>query len=511
MPAVQIDSTLSPTERSAYEMDLMQGALRLLFVSPERLASGDFCALLQRARIHTFAIDEAHCISHWGHDFRPDYRQLGKLKELFPEASLHGYTATATEAVRQDICQELHLKSPVVLVGNFDRPNLTYRVMPRVDEYRQIMDVLARHKGEAGIIYCIRRNDVDELNQILRSAGIRSSAYHAGMDKDQRSDAQEAFAAEKCDVIVATVAFGMGINRSNLRFVIHAAMPKSIEHYQQETGRAGRDGLEAECVLLHGADDLMTWKRIMARSNDGAAGDPNHLKVSYKHLDDIDRYCRGIRCRHRTLVQHFGQAYPFPGGADQAGSSDSAASLGCAACDVCLGDAEPVPDATLLAQKILSCVARVQERFGVNHVVSVLRGENLEKIRSLEHDKLSTFGLLRDHDSDVLRDWIHQLVSQGVLLRDGDEYPILKLNSASCEEMNKQRTDRHLRRKPEETVGKTRADTDACEGVERGLFEQYLRPPAPRAGGTGRRAPAHGFPRRHLAARHGPGSHVVYR
>lgn len=454
--AAQIDSSLSSTERSAYEMDLMQGEVRLLFVSPERLAVPDFCRLLQRVDVTNFAIDEAHCISHWGHDFRPDYRQLGRLRELFPRASLHGYTATATERVRQDICQQLHLNDPLVLVGSFDRPNLTYRILPRLDEFAQIREVLDRHKGEAGIIYCIRRTDVDNLAAALRGQGIRAVAYHAGLDKDARQKAQEAFKTERCDLVVATVAFGMGIDRSNIRFVIHAAMPKSIEHYQQETGRAGRDGLEAECVLLHGAADFMTWKRIMTRPReDGAPLDPEHQAIALKHLDDIDKYCRGAVCRHRALVSYFGQKYEPEG---------------CAACDICLGDTEPVAECLVIAQKILSCVARVQERFGAGHVVSVLRGEKTERIRSLGHDKLSTYGLLREHDKQVLRDWVHQLVSQGVLAQEGDEYPILKLNEGSWQVMKKERTIRLIQRARKESK-RSKADTESWEGVDRDLFE----------------------------------------
>ena len=270
-------------------------------------------------------------------------------------------------------------------------------------------------------------------------------------------------------MIVATVAFGMGINRSNIRFVIHAAMPKSIEHYQQETGRAGRDGLEAECVLLPGPSDLMTWKFIMEKASEEAPVDPAYLKHAFQHLNDMDRYCRGLTCRHRALVEYFGQQY-VP--AQPADSGEGAAGLGCAACDLCLGDAEPVPDSLVLAQKLLSCVARVQERYGLNHVVSVLRGENLDKILSLGHDKLSTFGLLREHDREELREWLQQLIGQGVLVREGNDYPILKLNAASWEVMKKQRPVRLLRRRATEQTRKSRAAAESWEGVERDLFDR---------------------------------------
>ena len=376
--AATIDSSLSAAERFSYEMDVRQGEIRLLFLSPERLVQTDFYRVLQQIDVRTFAIDEAHCISHWGHDFRPEYRQMSRLREFFPQAAVHAYTATATEQVRQDIIAQLALKDPVVLVGKFDRPNLIYRILPRHEVLKQTLDVLERHEGEAGIIYCLRRRDVDELAASLQKKHIKARAYHAGMSGDERQRAQEAFASEQADVIVATVAFGMGIDRSNVRFVLHTAMPKSLEHYQQETGRAGRDGLEAECVLLYSGGDMFSLRSMLEKSAK-EAGNEAHLPGVLRHLDDMDRYCRGAMCRHSALVRYFGQTY----------EGDT-----CNACDVCLGDTESVPDATVVAQKILSCVARVKERFGIGHVAAVLRGENTENVRNRGHDKLTTFGLL---------------------------------------------------------------------------------------------------------------------
>ena len=382
--------------------------------------------------IRTFAIDEAHCISHWGHDFRPEYRQLQTLPQGFPPHAslLHAYTATATEKVRSDIAQQLGLVKPAVLIGNFDRPNLNYRILPRLDLIRQVQEVLERHKGEAGILYCLRRKDVDELTATLRGSGKKALPYHAGLDKEIRRKTQDAFAAEECDLVVATVAFGMGIDRSNVRFVLHAGMPKSLEHYQQETGRAGRDGLEAECVLLHSGSDFMTWEFLIQKGAKESDADPSFLTSSMQHLKDIDRYCRGAVCRHKSLVEYFGQVYTAPT---------------CGACDVCLGDMEEVPEAVVIAQKIISCVARVKEGFGVAYVSSVLRGENLEAMRGRGHDQLSTFGLLREHEKTEIRDWIYQLIGQGLLLQVGDEYPLLKMNSASWEILKNQRKCRLVR------------------------------------------------------------------
>jgi ATP-dependent DNA helicase RecQ len=465
VPAIRIDSSLSPEERFINELEVREGNIRLLFVSPERLVLTDFCGLLRRAGVRTFAIDESHCISHWGHDFRPEYRQLSRIKELFPEASVHAYTATATEQVRKDIAEQLCLRSPEVLVGSFDRPNLTYRVLPRHNLTKQVLDVLDRHAGEAGIIYCLRRLDVDELAALLQQKGYKARAYHAGLSSEERKAAQDAFAAEACDLIVATVAFGMGIDRSNLRFVLHTAMPKSVEHYQQEAGRAGRDGLEAECVLLHSGGDFVSWKRILEKSAQEPGVDPSFLPSALRHLDDIDRYCRGVVCRHKALVEYFGQAFE---------------ALACGACDLCLGDTEALADALIVAQKILSCVARVEERFGAGHVISVLRGEDNEKVRKFGHDRLSTYGLLRDHSTADVRDWIHQLLSQKVLaqemliLSSGQQVPLLKLNEASWEVMRGQRPVRLLqlvRRKKGEKAERSQADAVSWEGVDRGLFD----------------------------------------
>jgi ATP-dependent DNA helicase RecQ len=454
IPAVQIDSSLTSNERYQYEQDILQGAVRLLFVSPERLVLTDFCNLLRRIGVKTFAIDEAHCISHWGHDFRPEYRQLDRLRDHFPDASIHAYTATATERVRDDVIKQLGLRNPAVLVGNFDRPNLTYRVLPRLDMTKQILEVLERHKKEAGIIYCIRRVDVDDLADRLKKQGVSALPYHAGMTPDVRRSTQEAFATEKCDVIVATVAFGMGIDRSNIRFVLHAAMPKSIEHYQQETGRAGRDGLEAECVLLHSSADTVTWKSLITRSATEAGADPEFIASAHRHIDDMDRYCRGAVCRHAALVRYFGQEYP---------------NTECNACDMCLGDTEPVPDAQVMAQKILSCVARVKESFGINHVIGVLRGENTVNIRKWYHEELSTYGLLKGQSKVDLRDWVYQLIGQEVLVQEGSDYPILRLNPASWEVMKGSRSVRLVQlKRDQETKG---TSPGSWEGVDRELFD----------------------------------------
>jgi ATP-dependent DNA helicase RecQ len=457
--AAQLDSTQSDAERWACEMDLRQGDVRLLFVSPERLIQTDLYKLLQKVGVHTFAIDEAHCISHWGHDFRPEYRQLADLRVHFPQASFHGYTATATEQVRRDIVHQLQLRDPLVLVGDFDRANLTYRVLPRHDLMRQVSEVLARHPDEAGIVYCLSQRDVEELAAKLQKQSVYALPYHAGLPGPVRQATQEAFIREECNVVVATVAFGMGIDRSNVRFVLHTSMPKSLEHYQQEAGRAGRDGLEAECVLLYSGSDFLRWKRILEKQAQENQWPADLLASALKHIDEMDRYARGASCRHRALVEHFGQTYPAPA---------------CHACDLCLGDTEEVPDAAVVAQKILSCVARVKEGYGIGHVIDVLKGKDSERIRQKGHDQLTTFGLLAPHSQADIRDWVYQLLGQGVLAQVGDEYPVLKLNAHSWEVMRGQRSVRLIRlvrKKKGEKPQRSRTDTTSWEGVDRELFE----------------------------------------
>jgi len=408
--ASYLNSTLQPSERDAVLASVREGRCRLLYVSPERIVgegSAPLRRLLQQSGIRFVAVDEAHCISQWGHDFRPEYRQLGRLREDFPSASLHAFTATATERVRRDIVTELRLQDPAVLVGAFDRPNLTYRVLRRGHLHTQLTDVLARHDGESGIIYCSSRREVESLAAWLQEAGLRAVPYHAGLDDDVRSRHQEAFLDEHVDIVVATVAFGMGIDRSNVRFVIHAGAPRSLEHYQQESGRAGRDGLPAECVLIHSGSDYVRWKQMLEANGEWTDSSRSLLR-------DIERYAAGTRCRHRSLVEYFGQTYD---------------GTECGACDWCLKELDAVADSQTIARKILSCVARVKQTWGSGHVADVLAGRATEKVVSAGHAQLSTFGLLKDETLSAIRAYIEQLVGIGALARHGDPYPVLKLTA----------------------------------------------------------------------------------
>ncbi|HBH04049.1 MAG TPA: DNA helicase RecQ [Candidatus Rokubacteria bacterium] len=408
--AAYLNSSQRRDERAAVERDLLRARVTLLYVAPERLAAPGFAEALRRVDPAFFAVDEAHCISQWGHDFRPEYRQLRVLRETFPERAIHAYTATATPPVRADIVAELRLRDPELLVGPVDRPNLVYRVEPRVDRLRQVLAVIDRHRGQAGIVYCIRRAEVDELSRALVRRGLRAVPYHAGLADAERRVNQDAFVAERADIVVATVAFGMGIDRSNVRYVLHAGMPKSIEHYQQEAGRAGRDGLEAECVLLWSGADYGLWRSVLE-------SEPATPPEAVRKLGQILGFCQDAGCRHRALVGYFGQEYTPPG---------------CGACDVCLGEIAVADDSPAIARKILAGVAALRGRFGAGHVAEVLAGASTERIRALGHDRLAVHGTLGDVDRQQIRAWIDQLLGQGHLERSGGEYPTVGLTPSGA-------------------------------------------------------------------------------
>ncbi|NOT45282.1 MAG: DNA helicase RecQ [Acidobacteria bacterium] len=453
------NSSLTGAEKNAVVAGLREGRYRLLYVSPERLVGegGEgFLSLLASCGVSFVAVDEAHCISQWGHDFRPEYRQLARLRHFLPGVSLHAFTATATAQVRRDIATQLGLREPLELVGAFDRPNLLYRVLPRAVLKRQILDVLARHRREAGIVYCTSRREVDALAAWLSSEGIPARPYHAGLTDSERSAHQQAFLSEHIDVIVATVAFGMGIDRSNVRFVVHAGAPRSVEHYQQEAGRAGRDGLEAECLLIYSSADFMRW-RVMLESS-GELSD-----ASRTLLQQMERYAAGVGCRHRHLAEYFGDRYE---------------TTGCGACDYCLGELEPADTPVTLARQILSCVARVGQRFGATHVASVLRGHASDQVVSWGHERRSTFGLLPRASVAELRGYIQQLLGLGLLRMTDDAYSALALtpkgltllrDEHSCPGLTLARQ-RAPRRDAPRAV--SRAEAASWDGVDRDLFER---------------------------------------
>ena len=452
------NSSLASEQKADVARGVREGRFRLLYVAPERLV-GDgadgFLNLLSSRPVSFIAVDEAHCISQWGHDFRPEYRQLARLRDRWPAIGLHAYTATATARVRRDIVAQLGLRNATELVGSFDRPNLVYRVLARSSLKAQILDVLERHRGQAGIVYCSSRKEVDALAQWLSDTGWRARPYHAGMADDDRHRNQDAFLNEEIDLMVATVAFGMGIDRSDVRFVIHAGAPQSLEHYQQESGRAGRDGLEAECVLIASGADFLKWRMMLEKSGELSDARRGLLR-------DMERYAASVGCRHKRLVSYFGETF---------------AKDDCGACDYCLGELESVPDSTTVARKILSCVARVGQRFGSAHVTNVLRGSDSEQVRSRGHHELSVFGLMKDATIDELRGYIDQLLAHDLLQQAGDEYPILQITAeglallkdagagAALSLARQKRPDRRLPKR-------ARVETEGWEGVDRDLFEE---------------------------------------
>jgi ATP-dependent DNA helicase RecQ len=459
VPAALYNSTLGADEKAAVSAGLRENRYRLLYVSPERLAgegSDGFLARLNRSDVRFVAVDEAHCISQWGHDFRPEYRQLGRLRSVFPSVSLHAFTATATARVRRDITTQLALRDALELVGSFDRPNLIYRVLARATLKRQILDVLARRQGQAGIIYCTSRREVDALAAWLTESGVRARPYHAGLSDAERSRNQDAFLDEHADIVVATVAFGMGIDRSDVRFVVHAGAPQSLEHYQQESGRAGRDGLEAECVLIYSTADFLKWRVMLERN--GELTDARRAL-----LRDIERYAAGVGCRHRHLLGYFGQSYDRPD---------------CGACDYCLDELETVSDPVVLARKILSCVARVGQRFGATHVTNVLRGSENDQVTARRHDALSTFGLLKDASVPEVRAYIEQLTAHGLLRQTDAEFPVLELTETGVVLLKDPSSQPGLalarQRRPtrDRVPRRARVEAETWQDVDKDLFER---------------------------------------
>ena len=449
--AACLNSSMDPAERREVYEDLRAGELDLLYVAPERLVQSNMLDTLVEANVSLVAVDEAHCISQWGHDFRPEYRQLKMLKETLPGTAIHAYTATATQQVRDDIVEELGLEEPEMLVGSFDRPNLSYKVMVRDGVADQISAIMDRHPGESGIVYCISRRDVEKTSEQLNQRGYHTRPYHAGMDDQQRKANQDAFIAERVETIVATVAFGMGIDKSNVRYVVHAAMPKSLEGYQQETGRAGRDGLEAECCLLYTGGDYGRWRAIL----EGSDSEPT--EGAWRSLQAMQEFAGSVVCRHSSLVEYFGQSL----------DGDN-----CGACDVCLGELDQVDDALEIGQKILSSVVRQDQRFGADYTVKVLRGSSDQRILDNRHDDLSTYGLLADSDVRAVRGWVEQLVAQGFLAKTG-EYNVLMVTESGRSLLRGDVTPRLLKPAARAAkVRKSRAHDDSWEGVDRDLFER---------------------------------------
>ncbi|MFT4257467.1 MAG: DNA helicase RecQ [Pseudoxanthomonas sp.] len=417
--AEYLNSTLDADSAAQVERDLLAGKIDLLYVAPERLLTPRFLSLLDQARVALFAIDEAHCVSQWGHDFRPEYRELTVLHERWPAVPRIALTATADPPTQREIAERLQLEGARRFVSSFDRPNIRYQVVQKHDSRRQLLDFLQGHRDEAGIVYAMSRRKVEETAAFLAEKGINALPYHAGLPAEVRAANQRRFLREDGIVMVATIAFGMGIDKPDVRFVAHVDLPKSLEGYYQETGRAGRDGEASDAWLCYGLGDVVLLKQMIEQ---GEAGE-ERKRLERAKLDQLLSYCESIDCRRRVLLAGFGETYP-------AGH--------CGNCDNCLQPAETW-DATVAAQKALSCVYRSGQRFGAAHLIDILRGSDNEKIRQFGHQRLSTYGIGADLDANAWRGVFRQLVAGGLLAVDAEGYGGLYLTDASRDVLKGQR------------------------------------------------------------------------
>jgi ATP-dependent DNA helicase RecQ len=409
--ATLLNSSIDGAESRARLQGLRQGDFRLLYVAPERLMLPGFVSDLKQWNVNLFAIDEAHCISEWGHDFRPEYRQLAQLREMFAEVPLMALTATATERVRADIVKHLRLREPSCYVASFNRPNLTYRVERKSAGYEQLLDFVRARATESGIIYCQARKSAETLAARLTSDGVNAKPYHAGLTTQERTRHQDLFLRDEVRVICATIAFGMGINKPNVRFVAHYDLPKNIEGYYQETGRAGRDGLPSDCLLLFGAGDVVKYAQFIDEKPSA------EQRIAREQLQQIARYAEISTCRRAALLAYFGETLE---------------EKNCGGCDNCLAPRETF-DGTIAAQKLLSCVYRIRQRsgfgVGLNHVVEVLVGAETEKVRKWGHDQLSTYAIGKEHSRPEWQAIARELIRLGHLRQTADRLSILELTT----------------------------------------------------------------------------------
>lgn len=408
--AAFLNSTQSQSEQVYIMQQLRNNQLKLLYLAPERLLGNEiqFIHFLKEIQVSLFAIDEAHCISQWGHDFRPEYLVLGELKKHFTNIPTLALTATADELTRNDIIDKLQFTHYRLFENSFNRPNIAYYIKPKKNFYTDLRKYLDQHKTDSGIIYCLSRNGTEELAKDLIDDGFNAAAYHAGLDKSIREERQEQFLRDDINIMVATIAFGMGINKSNVRFVVHADLPKNIEGYYQETGRAGRDGLNSEAILYYSAGDVLKLKSFAK-----VEGNENQSKIMLQKLDKMSRLCEIKTCRRKYLLNYFGEEAPDF----------------CGSCDTCLNKPD-LKEATIIAQKILSTVARLNQAFGIRYVADILRGSNNEKIRN-EHKQLTVYGIGKDLPKEEWLHYIKELVHFGYLQTSDAEYPVLQLTAKS--------------------------------------------------------------------------------
>jgi len=470
VPAVALNSTLNADQQREIADRLRRGEIKLLYLAPERLVQPRMLAFLQRLPVALFAIDEAHCVSQWGHDFRPEYLQLGQLAELFPEVPRVALTATADKRTREEIAQRLHLGQAQHFLSSFDRPNIFYRIVLKDQPRRQLLGFLSERRGEAGIIYCLSRRKVEETAIFLAEQGFPALPYHAGLPNEQRSLHQRRFLNEEGLIMVATIAFGMGIDKPNVRFVAHLDLPKSLEAYYQETGRAGRDGLPAEAWMAYGLQDVLLLKQMLANSE----GDDRHKRVEQHKLEAMLALCEETRCRRQALLAYFDEVLPEP----------------CGHCDICVEGIETW-DATEPARQALSAVYRSGQRYGVGHLMDILLGRENDRVRSLGHQHLSVFGIGKALSEADWRSVFRQLIARGLVDVDLDGHGALRL-ADSCRPLLRGEASLELRRdlSPRQRPSKTtasaasqlvkpeeRSQWEALRSLRRKLAEEHSVPP----------------------------------
>lgn len=444
-----INSTLTPFEIYEIQTKAQQGQVKILYVAPERLVTRSFLDFLRQLDVSLIAIDEAHCISEWGHDFRPDYRNLKILRQDFSEVPMIALTATATKKVRGDILEQLQIPRAQTFISSFNRPNLTYVVQHKKQAFQNLLELLKKYKNQPTIVYCISRKDTENLAARLREQGFQALPYHAGLEHDTRRVTQEKFIRDQVLIVVATIAFGMGIDKPDIRLIVHFDMPKTLEGYYQETGRAGRDGLPSECVLFYSYGDKRKHDFFIQQIEN-----PLERRRAQEKLAQVIRFCESLSCRRKFLLKYFAEDF----------LQDN-----CQSCDTCLSPRESF-DATEIAQKILSAVVRVGERFGASYIIEVLCGSQSQKIFERGHRRLSVFGIVKDFRAPELREIIHSLVAKELLIQESGKYPVLRMSGRGWKFLRNRETLALPRPKAYFEVYEAKTDTQL--EYDHALFEQ---------------------------------------